>query len=87
MLETALGSGVNDPLMDVGEAWMIDGAAGVDRGVAANAVPGRARIVPIANTKMVEIRRTGVWSHHRAATSLSRMCPRADSIRAHLSTR
>jgi hypothetical protein len=76
VLETAFGSGVNDPLMDVGEVWTIDGAAGVASGVAATATPGKTSITPIANTKVVEIRRTGPRSQHLTATSLSRMCPR-----------
>jgi len=88
VLDTALGSGVNDPLMDVGEVWTVDGAAGVASGVAATATPGRTRIMPIANIKVVEIRRTGARRQHLTATSLSRMCPPcANSIRAHWSTR
>lgn len=79
MLELALGSGVNDPLIEVGEAGTIDGAAGVASGVAATATPGTMRITPIANTKVVEIRRTGPRSQHLKAPSLSRMCPRVPS--------
>ena len=87
MLDTALGSGVNDPPMDVGDVWKIDGAPGVANGIAATATLGRTRIMPIANTKVLEIRRTGAQSPYLAATSPSRMCPRANSIRAHWSTR
>ena len=81
VLERAFGSGVNDPLMDVGEVWTIDGAAGVASGVAATATLGRTRITPIANTKVVEIRRTGPRSRHLTAPSLSRISCNVPSIR------
>ena len=80
VLETAFGSGVNDPLMDVGEAWTIDGAAGVANCVAATATPGRTRIMPIANIKVVEIRRAKARSQDLTTTSLSRMCPKVPEI-------
>ena len=76
MLDTALGSGVNEPLMDVGELWTIDGAAGGAICVAATATPGSARIAPNAKTKVVEIRLTRARSQYVAVTSLSRICPR-----------
>ena len=75
VLDTALGSGVNDPLIDVGEAWTIDGATGVANGVAATAIPGKTAIMPIANAMAVENRRTGARRQRLTATSLSRMCP------------
>ncbi|HXC19575.1 MAG TPA: hypothetical protein VNT80_06675 [Acidimicrobiales bacterium] len=71
---------MNDPLMDVGEAWTIDGANGVANGVAATATPGRTRITPIANTKVVEIRRAKARSQDLTTISLSRMCPKVPEI-------
>jgi hypothetical protein len=84
VLETAFGSGVKDPLMDVGEVWTIDGAAGVASGVAATATPGTRRITPIANTKVVEIRRTRPRTQHLTVASPSRMCPRVPIRYVHI---
>jgi hypothetical protein len=75
VLDTALGSGVNEPLIDVGEAWTIDGAAGVGSGVAATAIPGKTTITPITSAMAVENRRTGALRQRLTATSPLRMCP------------
>jgi hypothetical protein len=75
VLDTALGSGVNEPLIDVGEAGVIDGAIGVTNCVAAAAMPGMTTITPTTSATAVKNRRTGARRQRLTATSPSRMRP------------
>src|ERR1700729_3931247 len=75
VLDAALGSGVNEPLIDVGEACTMVGAAGVTSCVDAAAMPGATTITPITNAAAVESRRRGARRPRLTTTSPTRMCP------------